>query len=704
MRKKKIMKTYSCTIGGKDLVFEVGKYAPQANASLTVRYGDTVVLATITKSSSARDGIDYFPLMVDYSEKLYASGKIKGSRFIKREGRPSDEAVTNGRMIDRSLRPLFDQRIKEDVQVIVTILSYDNENDADVVAITAASAAAAISDIAYHSAVAGVRVGRVNGEFVVNPTVAQKEESDLDLVVASNREKVVMLEGDAAEVSEEDFVEGILLAKKEAQALLDVIDQMVSEVGKEKTPVEAVELPQELRDEIKAFADSKLEDVLYLSEKQDRKHGLKVVMKEIADEFVSKYADHETYGELPLKGLIMGFVYQLAGDLISTNIIESEKRIDKRKVDEIRPLSAEIDLLPRPHGTGYFKRGETHVLTVATLAGPGMAQIIDDMEVEHKKFFMHHYSFPPFSVGEAQPLRGPSRRDIGHGMLAEKAIARLIPSREDFPYTIRLFSEVTSSNGSSSMAATCGSSLALMHAGVPIPKHVAGVAMGIAQKDGKYKILTDLQDLEDSEGGMDFKLAGTRDGVTAVQLDVKSDGLTDDMVRDTVMQNKKARHEILDVLESAIKEPRKEMSPYAPRITKIQIDPDKIGEVIGPGGKVITGIIDETGVEIDIEDSGLVIITSTDSESAKKAEDMVNAIVKEPEVGEVYTGKVVKVADFGAFVNLFGNTDGLIHISKLSKERVNKVTDVVNQGDMVEVKIVEIDKMGRINLMLIAKK
>lgn len=699
------MNTYSCSIGGKDLVFEVGKYAPQANASLTLTYGETVVLATITRSPQAREGIDYFPLMVDYSEKLYAAGKIKGSRFIKKEGRPSDEAVTNGRMVDRSLRPLFDQRIKEDVQVIITVLSYDGENDADILAITAASAAAAISDIPYSSHVAGTRVGLLNDEFVINPIASQKEEGSLDLVVAANRDKVVMLEGDAAEISEEKFIEAIELAKQENQKVLDVIDQMVSEVGKDKFTVEVDELPAEIKEEVRSMAMPKLEDVLYLSERQDRKAGLKDAIKEISKEFSEKYADNEAYAGLRISSLVGGYVYSLAGEMISSRIISDEKRIDQRKIDQIRPLHGEVGLLPRPHGTGYFKRGETHVLTVATLGGPGMAQIIDGMEPETKKHYMHHYNFPPYSVGEAQPLRGPSRRDIGHGMLAERALARLVPSKEDFPYTIRLVSEVTSSNGSSSMAATCGSSLALMDAGVPLPKHVAGVAMGIAQNEaGEYKILTDLQDLEDSEGGMDFKLAGTRDGITVVQLDVKSHGLTSDMVRDTVMQNKKARLEILDVLEKAIPEPRTELSKYAPRITKLHIDPSKIGEVIGPGGKVITGIIDETGVEIDIEDDGLVVITADDEGSASKAVDMVQAIVKEPEVGEVYTGKVVKVADFGAFVNIFGDKDGLVHISKLSDKRVEKVTDVVKPGDMVVVKIVEIDSQGRVNLKLISKK
>lgn len=698
------MHTYECTVGGKTLTFSVGKFAHQANASLTVQYGETVVMATITQSDSSRPGVNYFPLMVDYEEKLYASGKIKGSRFIKREGRPTDEAVTNGRMIDRTIRPLFDQRTKEDLQVVTTVLSYDEENDADVLAITAAAAVAAISDVPFNVLVSGVRVARVDGAWAVNPTVAQVKESDLDLIVASSKEKVLMLEGDAAEISEEDFIEAVVFGKQQNGIIIETIEKMVQEIGKEKFVISITELPEELSADIRAYVSPKIEDVLYLSEKQDRKKGLKVATKELSKELAEKYGDqHEDIaGELP--GLIAGYITRIAGEIIRDNILDDGRRIDGRAVDQIRPLQAEAGILPRPHGTGLFMRGETQVLTVATLGSPGAEQILDGMEVEYKKGFMHHYNFPSFSVGEVGPNRGPSRRDIGHGTLAERAIARLMPKKEDFPYTIRLVSEVFGSNGSSSMAATCGSSLSLMDAGVPLKKHVAGVAMGVSQgSDGKYVVLTDLQDLEDSEGGMDFKLAGTKDGITVVQLDVKSDGLSDDIVRDTVMQNKKARLELIAVMSAALPEARSEMSPYAPRIEKIMINPDKIRSLIGPGGKMINGIIEETGVEIDIEDSGLVLVTSTSEEAATKAMKLINDVVKEAKAGEIYEGTVVKIMDFGAFVSIFGSTEGLIHISKLSKERVNKVEDVVKVGEKVMVKVLEIDNLGRINLAKIDK-
>lgn len=686
------------------MTFSVGRFARQANAALTVQYGETVVMMTITKSDSVRPGVNYFPLMVDYDEKLYAAGKIKGSRFIKREGRPSDEAVTNARMIDRALRPLFDQRIKEDLQVIATVLSYDEENDSDILGIIGGAAVAAISDIPFEPVISATRVGRINGEWVVNPSIEAKSKSDLDLVVASSAEKVIMLEGDAAEISEEDFIAAVEFGKKQNRVVIETIQKMVQEIGKEKFTVEVTELPEELKADIKSFASPKLEDVLYLSKKQDRKKGLKNALSELTEELVEKYADQyeDLADELP--GLMKDYMMSVAEELITQNILDDAKRIDGRALDEVRPLEVDSGILPRPHGTGYFMRGETQVLTVATLGAPGAEQIVDAMEEEFKKRYMHHYNFPPYSVGEVAPLRGPSRRDIGHGALAEKAIERLIPEKEEFPYTIRLVSEVLGSNGSSSMAATCGSSLALFDAGVPMKKHVAGVAMGIAQDGERYEILTDLQDLEDSEGGMDFKIAGTADGITAVQLDLKSDGIDADMVRDTVMQNKQAREHLISAMTQAISQPREELSPYAPRISKVQINPEKIRDLIGPGGKMINEIIEKTGVEIDIEDDGLVMVTSTNEEASAKALELIDNVTKEAQVGETYVGKVTRTMDFGAFVEIFGNTEGLIHISKLSKKRVNKVEDVVKVGDTVEVKVIEIDDLGRINLMLISKK
>jgi len=694
------MHTYECELGGRTLKFETGKLALQANASITVTYGETVVLVTVVRSDTVRSEVSYFPLMVDYEEKLYAAGKIKGSRFIKREGRPSDEAVTNARMMDRVIRPLFDQRMREDIQVVAEVLCYDGENDADVVAIMGASAAAAISDLPFEPVVSASRVGLIDGEFVANPSKEDQVKSDLDLVVASSQEKVVMIEASAAEVEAEKFIEAVKFAKKQNQAVIDLIVKMVTDIGKEKAVIEVDELPAEVKETVYNDIKPALEELLYLSEKQDRKKGLKKFIEEKTAFFVDNHQNEEEK-EL-LKSLLPDFIFKVAEEVIQKNILENDKRIDGRGLTEIRPLDIEVEMLPRTHGTGYFKRGETQVLTVATLGGPGAEQIIDDMETEYKKHFMHHYNFPPFSVGEVQPLRGPSRRDIGHGMLAENALRRLMPSREDFPYTIRLVSEVFGSNGSSSMAATCGSSLALMDAGVPLKKHVAGVAMGIVQdKEGHYKVLTDLQDLEDSDGGMDFKVTGTKDGITAVQLDVKSDGLTDDMVRDTVLQNKTALIEIIGKMEAVIPAAKADLSPYAPRIVTFKINPDKIRDVIGPGGKMINEIINETGVEIDIEDDGTVMVTSVDQGASKDAISRIEALTKEAKVGEEYDGKVVRIESFGAFVELFPGTDGLIHISKLSKDRVDKVEDVVKMGDSVKVKVIEIDNMGRVNLMLL---
>lgn len=698
------MKEFKTEIGGKTLRFEVGKFALQTNASVIVRYGDTVVLVTLVMSDQARDEVNYFPLMVDYEEKLYAAGKIKGSRFIKREGRPSDEAVTNARMVDRVVRPLFNQNIKEDIQIIVEVLCYDGENDADVLAIIGASAAAAISDLPFSPVVAASRVGIMDGELVLNPMTEAKEKSELDLVVASSEEKVLMIEAGASEVSEEKFLEAVKFAKEHNRKIIELIAELAREVGKEKIVIEDQKLDEAVLIKIEEKAIPAFEEILYLSKKQDRKKQLKKYADSLSKEIYDSFSGEDEEKNKLLKRLIPDHIYSLAEDIIKRNILKENKRIDGRKLDEVRPLTIEVGLLPRTHGTGHFKRGETQVLTVATLGSPGAEQIVDDMEDEYKKRYMHHYNFPPFSVGEVKPLRGPSRRDIGHGMLAEKALERLIPGKEDFPYTIRLVSEVFGSNGSSSMAATCGSSLALMDAGVPISSHVSGVAMGLVQDNqGNFKVLTDLQDLEDSKGGMDFKIAGTKKGITAVQLDVKNDGLTDEVIEATVAQNTKARHEMIDKMSKVIAKSREELSPYAPRIISFKINPDKIRDVIGPGGKQINEIIDATGVEIDIEDDGMVLVTSTDEEGSKKAVNWIKDLTREARVGEVYDGKVVRIESFGAFVELFPGCDGMIHISKLSKKRVNKVEDVVKMNDKVKVKVAEIDGLGRVNLVLINK-
>ncbi|MBU1178198.1 polyribonucleotide nucleotidyltransferase [Patescibacteria group bacterium] len=691
-------KTFEAEVGGKKLVIGSGRYAQQTNGSVTVQYGDTKVLATVVMSDDVRGEVDYFPLMVDYEEKLYAAGKIKGSRFIKKEGRPSDEAVISSRVIDRALRPLFPQHIRNDIQVIVDVLSFDEENDPDIPALIAASCALTISDIPFSQIMAAVRVGQVDGELVLNPTFAARQKSIIDLILAVTGEgKVIMVEAGAKEADEETFLTAVEFGKKHVKKVIDLIAKAQKEIGKEKKDLPAPEIDEKLKQKVEELASAKLNDILFTEQKTERKK----IIYNLGDEIVAQLI--EEFGE-EQKINIKNTYFATLERLISEGVFKDEKRIGGRKMDEIRTLDIEAGALPRVHGSGYFMRGETQVLTITTLGSPGKEQIIDGMEEEYKKRFMHHYNFPPFSVGEVQPLRGPSRRDIGHGALAEKALEAVVPDKEDFPYTIRLVSEVLGSNGSSSMASTCGSSLALMDAGVPIKKAVAGIAMGLVQNgNGDYKILTDLQDLEDTVGGMDFKVAGTTDGITAVQMDTKTHGLTDDMVADTFAQAKKARLELLEAMNKVIDKPRPELSEYAPRIVTFKINPEKIRDVIGPGGKMINAIIDKTGVEIDIEDDGSVTITSVDEKKMQEARTWVDDLTKEAELGEEYTGKVVRIMDFGAFVEIFPGTDGMIHISKLSKQRVNKVEDVVKMGDTVKVKVIEIDEMGRINLALIDK-
>lgn len=687
---------YEIELGGKKLIIGVGLFARQANGSCTVQYGDSKVLGTAVMSKDIRDNISYFPLMVDYQEKLYASGKIKSSRFMKREGRPTDESVLTGRMIDRTLRPLFPQHIRNDIQVVAEVLSADEENSADILAMIAASCALSISDIPFDATVAALRIGRVGDEWVVNPTFDARKKSDLDLIVSiTGLGEVVMVEAGANEVSEEVFVEGVEFAKKHVKKIVDLINQIKEKEGKEKIDFPAPEKNEDIIKEIKDLALQEISGILYADQKDVRKKIIYDLANEITKKLKDKYEDTE-------EGEIKDMFMEVIEGLVRDKIMQNEERIGGRKLDEIRPLEIDAGILPRTHGTGYFMRGETQVLTVATLGAPNLELLVENMEEEYKKRFMHHYNFPPYSVGEVQPLRGPSRRDIGHGALAERALQPVMPDKEKFPYTIRLVSEVLGSNGSSSMAATCGSTLALMDAGIPIADPVAGIAMGVVSDDeGNYKILTDIQDLEDTEGGMDFKVAGTKNGITAVQMDTKTHGLSDGMVKDTLTQAKKARLEILEGITKVIKEPRPELSQYAPRITSIKINPEKIGNVIGPGGKTINEIIDKTGVEIDIEDDGQVMITSQDAEAAKKASDWINDLTREAEVGAEYTGKVVKILDFGAFVEIFPGTDGMVHISKLASHRVDKVEDVVKVGDQVKVKVIEIDDSGRINLALV---
>jgi polyribonucleotide nucleotidyltransferase len=687
--------------GGRTLSIEVGKFAQQAGGSCIVQYGETVVLATATMSSHVRAGLNWFPLMVDFEEKLYAAGRIKGSRFMKREGRPTDEAVLTSRMIDRALRPLFDPSIRNDIQVIVTALAYDQENDPDVIGLIAASCALHMSDIPWDGPLAAARVGHIEGEFVLNPTIEQREESVLDLVFAGLNDKLIMVEAGANEASEDIVLGGFWHGLDNLVAPIKLIEEVRAAVGKEKRFPEAAVTDEDKEAEVikekveaqaRPFIIEQVQELFFKAPKATKgergaakgelKDRLKVYLTEQGVE-----EDHLGYGT--------GIVVDVLESEIHRLIVEEDRRVDGRSPTEIRELISEVAILPRVHGSAHFSRGETQVMTIATLGSPGDEQLLDGMRNVEKKRYFHHYNFPPYSVGEVKPMRGPSRRDIGHGGLAEKALAPMMPDKESFPYTVRTVSEVLGSNGSSSMGATCGSTLSLMDAGVPIKAPVAGLAMGLAMSGSEWKVLTDLQDLEDGKGGMDFKIAGSREGLTAIQMDTKTHGLSREIVQKTFEQALDARMEILDVIEKEIPAPRAELSPHAPRIISIRINPELIGNVIGPGGKIINGLIEETGVTaIDIDDDGLVMITSNDAEGAQKALESIKDLTREVVVGEIYTGKVVRLMDFGAIVEFLPKRDGMVHVSMMAPWRVEKVTDIVKLGDEVHVKVMEISADG----------
>ncbi|MBI4117852.1 MAG: polyribonucleotide nucleotidyltransferase [Parcubacteria group bacterium] len=699
-------KKYEMTWGKKPLTIEVGKLAQQTNGSCVVSYGNTTVLATVVMSKEEREGMSYFPLMVDYEEKMYAAGRIKGSRFIKRETKPTDEAVLTGRLIDRAIRPLFDDSVRRDIQVVVTVLSIDEENDPDLPGMIGVVTALMISDIPWAGPIAGVRVGRVDGKLVLNPTYAElREKSDMNIYVAGDGQKTIMLEADAKEASEDDVYGAVAFGLAEMKGVLEFIAMIQKEIGKPKMKMERNHFfsDEEKNRAYKTVHAGFVSHVVsktneYLLDEAIRSKALrKSSLADIAKD-AKEHLTRENVSE-DFHGMLLGAVTEIIEERISAWILETGKRIDGRQADEIRPLSSEVGVLTRVHGSGLFQRGETQVLSVVTLGAPGDEQVLDGMEEQGKKHYMHHYNFPGFSVGEAKPFRGASRRDIGHGALAEKAMVPVLPDKKDFPYTIRVVSEVLSSNGSSSMASTCGSTLALMDAGVPLRKPVAGVAMGlVSDAAGKYRILTDLQDLEDNKGGMDFKITGTHDGITAIQMDTKTSGLAAHVVKETLHQARKARHEILQTIEICIPKARNDVSPFAPRITTLHINTDKIRDLIGPGGKVINEIIDKTGVSIDIEQDGTVFVTAKNSEASKDALGMIDAIIREAKVGEIHEGKVTRVMDFGAFVNIFGNKEGLVHISEFSYDRVNRIDDVAKVGDMLKVKVIEIDDQGRVNL------
>ncbi|MDA3802983.1 MAG: polyribonucleotide nucleotidyltransferase [Patescibacteria group bacterium] len=694
---------------GRTLSIKTGKIAKQADAAIWVQYGETVVQATVVQSKTER-GVDFFPLMVDLEEKLYAAGIIKGSRWIKREGRPTDQAVLTGRMIDRSIRPLFDESDRRDVQVIITVLSVDQENDHDIISLVAASAALSISGVDWKGPIGGIRVGLIDDKFILNPTYKEQAESSLDLIVAGNEEKSIMIEAAADELPEEKMAEAIALGQKEMQGAISLIKELKEGVEikentvkvEEKTEEEiAIEKEQEENLKLgEEWLNENISNILF-NQKYYSKGERKAAVSAIKDG-LKEYLKEKGIEKDKAATVVKKLVEKKVDEEITRAITEEKKRVDGRALDEIRDLSAEVSLLPRTHGSSLFSRGETQVMSIITLAGPGMEQSLEGLEGQSTKRYMHHYNFPPYSVGETSPLRGTGRREVGHGALAERALQPMIPSKEEFPYTIRVVSETLESNGSSSMASTCASTLALMDAGIPIKKPVAGIAMGLASTKNleKWVVLTDIQDLEDGDGGMDFKITGTDKGLTAIQLDTKTMGITNEIVNQTLTQGRKALNEILDVITTAIPEPRKEMSPHAPRLVSFKVDPEKIGAIIGPGGKIINKIIEETDVSIDIEDDGQVIICGSNAEMVKNAVGQVKEIVKEFEAGEIIEGKVVRILDFGVFVALNANQDGMVHVSELAPYRIEKPSDFLTVGDVVTVKIKEIDSQGRINLTM----
>ena len=687
-------KVFSYNWGGRQLTVEIGQLAKQANGAVLVRYGDTVVLTAAVGTKQAKD-TDFFPLTVNYEEKMYAAGKIPGG-FIKREGRPSEHATLTARLIDRPIRPMFAEGFRNEVQITNTVMSVDPNCPPEMAAMFGSSLALCISDIPFDGPIAGVDVGRVNGEYVINPTTEQKENSDIELSVAGTATAINMVESSAKEVNEEDMLGALLFGHEEIKKLVAFQEEIVREVGKEKMEVILLSFDPAIEAQVKDLFSQAMIHAIQTEEKLAREANIEKVKETAIEHFEAVLEENDEKAGL-LKQ-VSQIVDNLEKDEVRRLITEEKVRPDGRKIDEIRPLSSEIDLLPRVHGSGLFTRGQTQALTSATLAPLGEYQVIDGLGIEEGKRFIHHYNFPQFSVGSVGRAGSPGRREIGHGALGERALKQVIPSPEDFPYTIRLVSEVLESNGSSSQASICAGTLALMAAGVPIKAPVAGIAMGLISDGTNYTVLTDIQGLEDHLGDMDFKVAGTKDGITALQMDIKIQGITEQILREALTQAKKARFEILEELTSTLAEPRKELSPYAPKIEMISIHPDKIKVVIGRGGETINSIIDETGVKIDIDQEGHVSIASTDAAMIQRAKEIIEDLTREIEVGQVYEGTVRRIEKFGAFVEIAKGKDGLVHISELAHERVGKVEDVLALGDKVTVKVIEIDGQGRINL------
>ena len=688
-------KSYSMELAGRTLTVDINRVAKQANGAALMHYGDTTVLSTATASKEPREGIDFFPLSVEYEEKMYAVGKIPGG-FNKREGKASEHAILTSRVIDRPMRPLFPKDYRNDVTLVNMVMSVDPECNPEIPAMLGSSIATCISDIPFDGPCATTQVGLINGEYIINPTMAQKDVSDLQLTVASTREKVIMIEAGAKEVPEDKMIEAIYKAHEVNQEIIKFIDKIVEECGKPKHSYESCAVPEELFAAIKEVVPpAEMEVAVFSDDKQTREENIRQVTEKLKEAFADKEEWLAVLGEA---------VYQYQKKTVRKMILKDHKRPDGRAITQIRPLAAEIDLLPRVHGSGMFTRGQTQILNACTLAPLSEAQKIDGMDVnETSKRYMHHYNFPSFSVGETKPSRGPGRREIGHGALAEKALVPVLPSEEEFPYAIRTVSETMESNGSTSQASICASTLSLMAAGVPIKEMVAGISCGLVtgETDDDYIVLTDIQGLEDFFGDMDFKVGGTKNGITAIQMDIKIHGLTRPIIEEAIARTRQARMYILEeVMKPVISEPRKHLSPYAPKIKQITIDPQKIGDVVGKQGKVINKIIEETGVKIDISDEGSVNVCGTDEAMIDRAIAIITSIVTDIEAGMVFTGKVVRIMNFGAFVQLAPNKDGMVHISKLSDKRVGKVEDVVNIGDEVTVKVTEVDKMGRINLTM----
>ncbi|MCH5184597.1 MAG: polyribonucleotide nucleotidyltransferase [Oscillospiraceae bacterium] len=685
-----MLKTFETTLAGRPLVIETGKMAQLANGHCMVRYGDTVVMVNVTASRAPREGIDFFPLSVDYEEKLYSVGKIPGG-YIKREGKPSEKAILTSRVIDRPIRPLFPSDLRNDVCVVATVLSVEQDNPPEVAAMIGTSIALSISDIPWSGPIGGVWLGLVDGEYVINPTVKEREKSQMLVTVAGTEQKVVMIEAGANEVEEKVMMEGIKFAHTHIIELCKFINGIKAEIGKEKFKYDAHDIDHDLYDKIKEMAFEKLKHALDTDDKNVRDDRIGVITDELIPALEEEYPDIATdLGEI---------LYKMQKEIVRAWLLEG-RRVDGRGLNEIRPLAAEVDILPRTHGSGLFTRGQTQVLTVATLAPLSEIQKLDGIDEEVTKRYMHHYNFPSYSVGEARPSRGPGRREIGHGALAERSLVPVLPTPEEFPYAIRTVSEVLSSNGSTSQGSVCGSTLALMAAGVPIKAPVAGISCGLITTETGFTTMVDIQGLEDFYGEMDFKVAGTKKGITSIQVDIKNDGLPYDVIWEALTKTRDARYYILDeVLAKAIDKPREELSQYAPKVTTIKINPDKIRDVIGQGGKVIQKIVADTGAKIDIEEDGTIFIFAADQKSGNDAVEAINAIVKEPEVGEIYNGTVRTITAFGAFVEILPGKDGLVHISKLANKRVEKVEDVVKVGDKLMVKVMDVDpKTGKISL------